>query len=85
MRRIRAALATIIGIPGAIAGAVRGVVEPLRPEPGTTEAAQYFALILIAAGFVVAGRPELALIVPGVWIGILASAPVIVGILRRGG
>lgn len=89
MNRIRSALRAIVAVPGrvvgGIAGAVRAVVEPLLPEEGTTEAAMYFGLLLIAAGFLVRGQPELALLVPGSAIALLAAAPVIVGVLRKGG
>jgi hypothetical protein len=69
-------------IPGAVAAAIARVVDPLRPEPGTTEASVYFGLVLIAGGFLAAGDVPKALGIPGVVITILGSAPAIVGIRR---
>jgi len=69
-------------VPGAIAAAIGRVVAPFRPEPGTTEGAVYFGLALIAVGFFLANRGDLAFIVPGAVIALLGSAPAIVGILR---
>lgn len=77
MSRIRAA-ATAIG------RALGGIVAPLLPEPGTTEASVYFGLILIAAAFLAANDVPKALGVPGVVITLLGCAPAIVGIRKRG-
>lgn len=76
----------LLRIPGAIVGAVvaavRAVIEPLRPEAGTTEAGLYFGLVLLALCFLAAGDVPKALGVPGAIIAFLSSAPVLAGLRK---
>lgn len=76
----------LLRIPRAIAGAVvsgvRAIVEPLRPEAGTTEAGLYFGLVLVALCFLAAGDVPKALGVPGAVITFLSSAPVLAGLRK---
>lgn len=55
--------------------AIAGLIAALAPEPGTTEGAVTLGLLLLAGGFVVAGVPHLALIIPGAVLVILGGLP----------
>jgi hypothetical protein len=54
---------------------VRAVIGALAPTPGTTEGAVMLGLVLLAAGFAVAGMPQLALIIPGAVLVVLGGLP----------
>jgi hypothetical protein len=54
---------------------IRAVIDALTPTPGTTEGAVMAGLLLLVAGFVVAGLPQLALIIPGSVLVVLGGLP----------
>lgn len=48
---------------------------PFIPAPGSTEGAVMLGLVLLAAGFAVAGHPALSLIVPGATLVAIGALP----------
>jgi len=54
---------------------IRAIIDALTPTPGTTEGAVMAGLVLLAAGCIVAGMPQLALIIPGAVLVILGGLP----------
>lgn len=67
----------------AIRAGLAAAIRPFTPEPGTTEGAVMLGLALVAAAFLAAGLPPLALGVPGAVLVLLGSAPTIAAL--RGG
>jgi hypothetical protein len=76
MKTIRAMASGAVSLAGRLARA-------FLPTPGTTEGAVYTGMVLLAAGFLVAGMAPLSLLIPGAILVILGSLPAIAA-TRRG-
>ena len=70
MSRLRA-------IAGLLGRGLLALFEAIRGEPETSEGAVNLGLVGLLAGFLVAGQPALALILPSLLLVVLGSLPAI--------